>query len=478
MSFIALDIGASSTRFVSENGKIGILPNNMVVVPLDQRIDLIPYSNGEDMAEDLKNALDVTITKISGEKSDFFPVRVLVGQMAERYSSVNIRPSVMSNKHIQQVNHISGILATAFNRLLYNLTDDTYMYIALPPLEVKTAKDYVSSQFKGTFEVTFNKFNNTKVVINTLDVICNEESFMALLAYYFEMNGSLREEALKYSTGYLLSLDIGASTTDLAVVKDRKYLEKSGQTYKTGGNVARDMVANDIRAKYGYDPTDEETEAVMSEGRLQMGNSYVDMSESVNNAKRAFASQIVNSIQSYFRLVNIPIQNIRAIVVSGGGSMHSEYTDDAGQVHITSEPISTFILEELHKVCDTVDVVAFSSNPRQANVIGLYIKASFDELKRKMEKQNSGHQVATPVAPQVANNAVNNGGMPVMNQGVVNQGITPVANQGVNPAVNTGVEAMNPVIPPAMTNVIASAINQGVQAPGGLNNGTIPTLDI
>ena len=391
MSFIGLDIGASSTRFVSENGRIGVLPNNMVVIPLDQRVDLVPYTNGDDVAENLKNALDVTITKTSGDKSDFFPTRALIGQLAERYSSNNVRPSVMQNKHKQQVNYISALTAAAYNKILYNLSDDMYMYVALPPMEVKSAKDYVGSQFKGTFEVTFNKLQNTKVTINMVEVSCNEEAFMALLAFYFEMHGALREEAKEYARGYVLSLDIGASTTDLAVVKDMKYLEKSGQTYKTGGNVARDFVKNDIRAKYGYEPTDDETEAVMAEGRLQMGNSYVDMTESVNNAKAEFAKSIVRNIQSYFSIVGIPIQTIRAIVVSGGGSMQSEYVNESGQVIVTSDPISTFITEELHKVCSTVDVVAYKKNPRQANAIGLYIKASLEELKRKAaaEKANA-----------------------------------------------------------------------------------------
>ena len=380
MSFIGLDVGASSTRFVSENGKINILPNNMNILALDEEVDLVPY-DGADEVDSLRNALDVTIVKTSGE-SEYFPVRALIGSLADRYSANNVRPSVLQNKHKQQVNYISAITATAFNKMIYGLTDDIHMYIALPPTEVKSAKEIVGEQFTGTFEVTFNKLNNKKVTLNIVSVSCKEESFMALLAFYFEMHGSLREEAKQYARGNVLSLDIGASTTDLAVVKDMRYLEKSGQTYKTGGNVARAMVANDIRESYGYDPTDTETETVMSEGRLPMGNSYVDMKESVDRAKKAFASQIVNNIQSYFRLVNIPIQSIRAIVVSGGGSMHSEYIEDNGETKVVSQPMSEFIMDELHKVCSTIDVVPFSKNPRQANVIGLFIIASLDQLKK------------------------------------------------------------------------------------------------
>ena len=99
MSFVVIDVGASSTRFCSDNGNIMVLPNNMAIIQEDTRVDLEPYGDSVELA------LDVSIKREEG--GDFFPVRALIGSMANRFSANNIRPSVMSNKHTQKVNYIS-----------------------------------------------------------------------------------------------------------------------------------------------------------------------------------------------------------------------------------------------------------------------------------------------------------------------------------------------------------------------------------
>lgn len=377
MNFVAADLGASSTRYTSNDGKIDVLPNNMVILSKDAEVDLEPYS------KDIESALDVTIE--CDNNSEHFPVRVLVGQMADRYSPTNIKPSTMSNKHVQQINYISTILAVAISKYKYGLDDNLQLYLALPPVEVKTAKQVVKDNLVGNYIVTFNKMDNLEVKFTIDDVSMYEESFMALLSYFFEMNGSVKDKAKQYATGNLLSLDIGASTTDLAVVQNMRYVEKSGQTYKTGGNIARDFLIDSIRAEYGFDTPIEMAELAMAEGRIQMGNTYQDCSEAVNSAKKALAEQIVGQIQEYFRKVNIPIQTIRAIIVSGGGSMEGQYIDGTGNVVKTSRPTSDFITEELNKVCAGV-CVEQADNPRLANISGLFIRANLDVRKKSENK--------------------------------------------------------------------------------------------
>ncbi|MEM4385689.1 MAG: ParM/StbA family protein [Candidatus Anstonellales archaeon] len=373
MSFVAIDLGASSTRFVSTYGKISIIPNNMVFLG-NEKVDLEPYD------ESIEASLEVIIEK-EGE-SEIFPARVLVGQLAERYSSTNERPSVIANKHVQRINYVSGVIATAISKLMYGFNSDIHLYVALPPIEVKTAKDIVRERFIGNYTVTFPKYKGgTQVKFTISEVSCYEESFMSLVSYFFDMNGQVREKSKVYMKGNILSLDIGASTTDLAIVKDGKYLDKSGQTYKTGGNIARDYLIDAIRAQYGFDLPLGDAEVAMAEGRLQLGNTYVDISDIVEQAKRAFASSVVSQMQGYFRQVNIPIQTIRAIIVSGGGSIESQYIDDNGNVVKTSKPMSEYITEFLKEICPTVEVENHLDNPRLANIMGLFIRAKLNEKK-------------------------------------------------------------------------------------------------
>lgn len=397
-SFTALDVGASSTRYVSENGQIEVLPNNMVIVDQGARVDLETHS------AKIEDALDLTITKDG--VSDYFPVRVLIGDLAMRYATSNLKPSVMQHKYKQQVNYISIIAATAVNKLKYDLGADMNLYVALPPIEIRDtdAKDVMAQNLVGTYEVKFNKYQNAVVKLNIMNVKCYEESFMSLMAYFFNMQGSIRDEAKSYCRGTVLSLDIGASTTDLAAAKDRHYLERSGATYKTGINIARDYLMKEVRAKYGYDISEDEADRVMCEGRMEIGNKYVDATQIVESAKKHLAEQIVGQMQNYFRGVDIQLQSIRAIIVSGGGSMQSSYVDDNGTKCVTARPISEYITEELHKICDTIDVIAFASieNPRMANVTGLFIRANVDIYNEKKASGNVNKNAGTTNVNDIA----------------------------------------------------------------------------
>lgn len=375
MNFVAVDLGASSTRFTSDSGKISVLPNNMVFLTPETTVDLQPYDG------QIENALEVIIRKEGDSK--FFPTKVLIGQMAERFSANNERPTVLTNKHTQKINYVSGIVAAAISRLNNELSEDICLYVALPPIEVKTAKDVVRTNFVGKYTVEFPKYNGgVTVTINIVDVSCYEESFMAILSYFFEMTGVPKEKAKQYMSGNILSLDIGASTTDIAIVKDGRYLDKSGQTYKTGGNIARDFLTNVIRGEYGFDLPPSDADQAMAEGRLQMGNTYVDISNAVANAKMTCAKGIAASMQTYFRQVEIPIQTIRAIIVSGGGSMHSQYVNESGEVVVTSDPMSSYITEALKEICTGVAVESYGDSPRLANITGLFIRAKVDMNKR------------------------------------------------------------------------------------------------
>lgn len=376
MSFVAVDLGASNSRYVSDCGKIEVLPNNMVFLDPDKKVDLEAHDGT------IQSALEVKIVK--DEESQFFPVKALIGQMAERYSSNNERPSVMSNKHTQRINYISAITVAAISKLTYGLDDDITLYVALPPIEVKNAKEDIKANFAGNYTVTFPKYKGgVEVKLNIVDVSCHEESFMAILSYFFNMDGTANKEASKYTTGNILSLDIGASTTDLAIVKNGRYLDKSGQTYKTGGNIARDYLIDAVRAQYGFDLPAIDAETTMAEGRVQLGNRFEDVSQIVTEAKQHFAKSVVNQMQGYFRQVDIPIQSIRAIIVSGGGSMKSFYINENNEEVETSLAMSNYITESLKEICDGVEVESYPNSPRLANIKGLFIRAQVDCLSKK-----------------------------------------------------------------------------------------------
>lgn len=383
MGFVCTDEGASSTRFVGKNGEYLVIPNNTAFIPMDFENKMTPHNDS------IEYCLDMKMEKLEGE-TDFFPLRVLIGNLAERSDFVVEVPSMNQNKHTQRINYVSMLASVAITKISERMANKedlspVKLFVDLPPLEVKTASEYVCKQLLGKWRITFPKFNNTIVDFEIGKVVTCSESLMAISAFFFDASGKFRPQSAGYLNGYVLSLDIGASTTDLIVVKDTKSLERSAQTYKLGGNLIVEELKDVVRGKHGFELSPDMALTLVTEGRLQSGNTYIDMSSELDAVKKEFASRVVNMVQNYFTKVGIPLQSIKAIFVSGGGSMRSEYLDESNQTVATSSAVTKYITDSLKGVCPGVDVVDFPENPRFANIIGTYLRANAEEM---LEEQN------------------------------------------------------------------------------------------
>lgn len=382
--FVAVDLGASSTRYVSNDGKIKVFPNNMEFLDIDEVVDM------ELNDQSLEHSLEVNIYHEGGDmefNAHNYPKKLLIGEMAERYNSPNRRPNNMLAKNKQPINYYSGVVAVALAKM-YNPTDDSPvdLYLAYPPIECeKDVKDDIAKKFSGHYKVEFVKLNKT-VEFDVATVQIYEESFMAVLSFFFDMTGNVRKGAQQWLQGNILSLDIGDSTTDFVLVQNGKYINRSGQSYRIGGNYVTNQVITSVNREYGYQIPLEDARQVVATGRIQMGNGYADATKIVEKAKKAFASQLRGHIEAYFGQMNMPLATIRAIVVSGGGSMKGQYVDNDGMSHVTTAPMSEFITNELCNICEGVEVLPYGENPRMANTSGLFIRAMVNEAKKKAAK--------------------------------------------------------------------------------------------
>ena len=392
MSFVAIDLGASSSREVSDIGQIGIVPNNIVTLPEGQTSKINPD------ATDIESSLEVHINKTSGEPCEWFPVNVLAGIIADRYSTLQDRPSVNTKKYTQPINYISAIISAAIARLKYETPESIWLYLAVPPIEIHEAREVFNKRLVGTYTVEFPKYmGGTTVNLNIVGVKCYEESFMAITSFFFNMNGIPKEQNKKYLTGTVLSMDIGASTTDLAIIKNGRYLDKSGKTYRVGGNEARDYLRDAIMSEFDIDLDVESAERCMAEGRLQRGNNFEDISNLISSAKTALAKKLIAHMQTYFKMVGVDLNIINAIVVSGGGSMQSQYVNNNGEVVKTSEPMSHFVTNELLNLSKGTEVVFYGDEARLANVKGLFIRAKLDSAHNQITSQPVLNTSSTPV---------------------------------------------------------------------------------
>lgn len=387
MSFVAVDLGASGSRYVSDSGQISVVPNNMIILPDMNTSNIIAEG------PEVEGCLELKIEQLSRVHAategdvvkNIFPVNVLVGLMAEKHRDVNSRPTMLMHKHVQPINYISAIVACALSKLKpkNELTTELDLYIAVPPIEVGDANKEFNKVLCGSYRVTLPKYMGGTVVEFKIDSVeCYEEALMASTSFFFNMNGTPKDSNRSLITSTVLSLDIGASTSDIAIIRNGRYLDKSGQTFKTGGNEALDFLIEAIRDKYAIDLPIENAERTMIEGRVQMGNTFDDVSDLVTEAKKSLAKKLVSYLPGYFKRINIPINTINAIMTSGGGSLQSQHTNKDGEVVKTAEPMSYFVTEELKQWCKGVDVVEYGEDARFANIKGLFIRAKMASLTK------------------------------------------------------------------------------------------------
>lgn len=344
--FVAVDIGTSETRICADGVVTLRIPNNCVFLPEPTPA---AFSGGKDLLTSIEAVI---------EGLDEKPVTVLYGEMARRYPAQNLRPSPLEAKYKQYINKVSIIVGTALARV-EKANTPADLYIALPPIEVGKAREFLKESLKGEYRVIFPKLDRAaRVVFN--DIYCYEESRMAGEAFMAQ----LPEE---YRNGTVLSVDIGAGTTDLALFVNGVFQERSSKTYKVGGNTAREFLIDDIMAEHDYELPVVEAEEVIATGLLKLGNAKVPVVDSINYAKSRFAKTLVESIQQYFRAVEVPIQTVNAFLLSGGGSLTGNGEG--------ARSVASYVVDALKAVCKGTDTVEYAGDARMANLDGLCIQA-------------------------------------------------------------------------------------------------------
>lgn len=377
MDYVAIDIGASNTRYASIGGRINFLPNNMQIV--DEKDFNKVF---EPQSKEFLDHLDVTIIKDgdnvyakAGEKK-MFPVRVHVGVLAEGMHNINMTPNAMSDKDSQDINYYSIVMATAISKMTeQGIGDKLNVFVAIPPSQCERSNDAFRKALIGNYEVIFTRGKDTTKVNFTINNVATyQESRLAFMQYMFDPRFPDRYSTLM--TRKAMSIDIGASTTDICTFTNGRYMENSGYTSKIGCNNVKAILKMLIDKEFRFKPDDRQTEAAYVEGRILIGNTYHDCGKLVEDAKRSVAEKLVLEINQFIQM-NDSMQSFNHIVVSGGGSMTSSYVDGDGKVIETARSITDFIFEEMKKYVNAeLPVEHFGDEPRLANIRGLGLVAA------------------------------------------------------------------------------------------------------
>lgn len=168
-----------------------------------------------------------------------------------------------------------------------------------------------------------------------------------------------------YTKGFILVMDIGAGTTDLAMFKDMELLENSRETIDLGGNYVERNIEKALKVKLGFKP--QNFERVIQEAVAEEGSVEHDVSKEVTDSKKMYAQAMQLRLQEYLERLLLDFKNVKGILVMGGGSLPS-YRDGL----VVSPAMNDVLIKDLQALAPNIQLVhTTGKNLREMNINGL-----------------------------------------------------------------------------------------------------------
>ena len=198
------------------------------------------------------------------------------------------------------------------------------------------------------------------------------EGVVAYTAALFNLKDGkavVNPDNMKYRQGYTLVMDIGAGTTDFAMVFNGKFVAQSKATIKTGGNLVEAYCKREIRRRYSNAPTD--MTEIIEHGVYTRGNQKIIVDDILIRAKNDFAATLNNAIMEYLEVTQLPVHELKGLLVIGGGAIAAERDGK-----VVSESLAYPLCETIKQMATSVELVHLTVNPRFANIEGLRIMST------------------------------------------------------------------------------------------------------
>lgn len=363
---LTIDFGNSESR-------LKVITNN--------KEELFIYSN---MYANLPKGYQIP-SAYNNDKSSVFVVDgeyYANGDLAEReFTRTLKRPFALAPKYSQETTkytlHLAVCRALMYLGKLYNTDpsnlDVTFnISVIVPPLEQKNNIEDMERLIREVSMVHMVVPQYIKNVIRIGEVKVYPEGVSAFFGAYFKEQGNeLIEEPnnVDFETGYVLVMDIGAGTTDLALMQDSTLVETSMDTFKLGGNTVQSQVVRNIKAKFGgHTPTQRETIELITTGYMSLGADKISVIDLINEAKETCASTMIERLTGYFESVGIDVGSLKGLLVIGGGSLPILGANN----EILSPAMAELILSFIRGLNSRTKLMYIGDkNPRLLNIEGL-----------------------------------------------------------------------------------------------------------
>ena len=329
------------------------------------------------------------------------------GQIVDReFSGTALRPSSLQSKTEQLTTELSihlaiikalSILSQAYNVPVSTLDVTFTVSALLPPLDHEMNEERLADLFRKVTEVkaVLPAHLEANVKIEPAVNVYSEAVAAFFGAFYFEQNvvenpqneGKSLEKGdvlvldsgahivleevpnnKKFSQGYVLVLDIGAGTTDIALFLDMELIESSKDTFNRGGNTVKSIVSNEIRKKHGYAPTPQMMEDIIRTGRLAESGETHDVAPIVTSAKEQYSKATMEDIRQYLERMSVALPIVKGLLVAGGGAL-ATIDENGNEVSPAMAEVLIQYLKTLAPRLEALDTKG--KNLRELNIDGL-----------------------------------------------------------------------------------------------------------
>lgn len=307
------------------------------------------------------------------------------GLLADReFSYISERPYAFEAKSKQRTTEYTLNLVIARTLMyleeIYNIDanelDVTFnVSVVVPPLEVASRLNEMKELIRKVdkVRVLVPKFIQVPVKIGAVEVF--PEGVSAFFGAFFNESGNQLVEEVKnkeFETGYVLVVDIGAGTTDLALIQDSTLVENSMDTFQLGGNAVQSRIEKEIKLKYnGHKPTQKEYIDLITTGYMALGGDKIDVLEIINKAKEECAKDLIGQLGRYFEGLGVGLGSLKGLLVIGGGSLSIE-GEIGGIRQVVSPPMSQLLQEFMGRLNGRTKLMYIGDkNPRLLNIEGL-----------------------------------------------------------------------------------------------------------
>ena len=257
------------------------------------------------------------------------------------------------------------------------------IYCLVPPEEHQYNREAMSNLIAAidVIKTLVPQADGSGYLCESHEIICNDiqiypEGISAFYGIRVNIqNGvkmSVNKDVEKYMKGYALVIDIGAGTTDLAIMQDGILKADSRLSINDAGNHIISALLRNIktnpklrgRLMLGI----RNVKSVMEEAIINEGDGLLteDCIDALNAAKEELAASLANQIKTWANSMPI-ISMVKGILVVGGANI-AAYRNGK----LVSPAMDTFLIPKIRQFADLAELIPINNrDPRYLNLDGL-----------------------------------------------------------------------------------------------------------